>query len=346
MAIRIGINGVGRVGRNLWRIIHTTAPDLTVAAANDTADLSTVAHLLRYDTVRGRFPATVETADGALVVDGVPVPFSHEPTPERVDWGSHGVDLVIEATGEFVRGDRARGHLRGGAPLVVVTTATPDADVCLMMGINEHAFDRERHRVISNSCCSVYCIAVAMSPLLATYGVVCGTVCLAYSHGSRPGPLLDDDPAGTGAAGPGTWRNLRIARANAINLVPANVPGIRHALDRVLPALAGRISATAIRVPVRATSAATLTLRLARPAEAEQVNATLRTAAASVLKPYLEVQDQPLVSADVLGAAASCVVDASLTASLGDLVRLVGWYDNEWGYAHRLVDLARYLTSH
>src|SRR5690606_13223430 len=250
MTIRIGINGVGRVGRNLWRIIHTSAPDLTVAAANDTADLSTLAHLLRYDTVRGRFPGTIETGPGALVVDGSPVPVSHEPAPERIDWGSHGVDLVVEATGEFVRGDRARGHLRGGAPLVVITTATPDADVCLMLGVNEQVFDPERHRVVSNSCCSAYCIAAAVSPLLAAYGIVSGTVCLAYSHGSRPGPLLDDDPAGSGAAGPGTPRNLRIARANAINLVPANVPGVRHALERVLPALAGRISATAVRVPV------------------------------------------------------------------------------------------------
>ncbi len=346
MAIRIGINGVGRVGRNLWRIIHTSAPDLTVVAANDTACLSTVAHLLRYDTVRGRFPAPVEIADGALLVDGARVPITHEPTPDRIDWTTHGVDLVIEATGQFVRGPLARGHLRGGVPRVVITTATPDADVCLMMGVNERTFDASRHRVISNSCCNTYCMAAAMSPLLAAYGLVRGSVCLAYSHGSRPGPLLDDDPAGTGAAGPGNPRNLRIARANATNLVPANVPGVRYALDRVLPALAGRISATAIRVPVKATSAAVMTLRLGRPASAQEVNATLQAAADSLLKGYLEVRDQPVVSSDVLGASASCVVDAGLTTSLGDLVRVVGWYDNEWGYAHRLVDLVRYLASY
>lgn len=334
MTIRIGVNGVGRIGRNLWRIIHTTAPDLTVAAVNDTADLETVAHLLRHDTIRGRFPAAVECAGDALVVDGEAVPVMREPLPDRIDWAGHGVDIVIEATGQFVRGPGARGHLRGGAPIVVISTATPAADVCLMMGINEHVFDPTEHQVITNSCCSTYCMAAMLSPLHQAYGVVSGSATLAYAHGSRPGPLLDD-----------AFPNLRMARANATSIVPANLPGVRHALDRVLPELAGRITATAMRVPVHATSAAALTLRLARPAGAADLNATLHAAAASLLKGYLEVTEDPLVSGDVLGTAASCVVDAGLTTDLGDLVRVVGWYDNEWGYAHRLVDLARFVTS-
>lgn len=342
MTTRIGLNGAGRIGRSLWRILRTAAPDMAVVAANDAAgDLDHLAHLLRYDTVRGRYPGTIETAPGGLVVDGIPVPVSHEPTPERIDWGAHGVDLVIEATGAFTRGPAARGHLRGGAPTVVITAATPDADVCLMMGINEHLFDPARHQFIANSCCSTYCIGAMVHPLHQAYGVRNGSVTLAYSHGSRPGPLLDDVPPPTGG---GRRPNLRMARANAVTLVPANVPGIRHALDQVLPGVAGRISATAFRVPVRATSAAALTLRLAQPASAEEVNATLQAAEATLLKGYLEVSDAPLVSSDVVGSAASCVVDPALTTVIGDLIRVVGWYDNEWGYAHRLVDLARVLT--
>jgi glyceraldehyde 3-phosphate dehydrogenase len=342
MSTRIGINGIGRIGRNLWRIIRTAAPDLSVVAANDTADIDTIAHLLRYDTIRGRFTGTVEVVREALVLDGVPVPVHHEPTPDRINWASHGVDLVIEATGAFTRGPAARGHLRGGAPAVVVSTAAPDADVCLMMGINEHAFDPARHRVISNACCSTYCIAAMVSPLNQAYGIRNGSVTLAYSHGSRPGPLLDD---ATPQPGQGHPVNLRMARANAVTLVPANVPGVRHALDQVLPGLAGRIAATAFRLPVRATSMAVLTLRLARPASADEVNDTLQAAATTLLKGYLEVSEAPLVSSDVIGSAASCVVDPDFTTATGDLVRVVGWYDNEWGYAHRLVDLARVLTA-
>jgi glyceraldehyde 3-phosphate dehydrogenase len=333
MTVRIGINGVGRIGRNLWRIIHSGAPDIEIAAVNDTADLATVAHLLRYDSMRGRFPGHVEPGHGAILVDGVPVPIRHEPTPDRIDWAAYGVDLVIESTGQFTRVAAARGHLRGGARRVVISTASRDADVSLMMGINEQVFDPVRHRVISNSCCTTYCLATMAHTLHQVYGVVSGSATVAYSHGSRPGPLLD-----------GVFPNLRMARANAVTIVPANVPGVRYALDRVLPELAGRIAATAMRVPVRATSAAALTLRLARPADAEDVNATLESAAASLLKGYLEVSQQPLVSCDVIGSAASCVVDAGLTTTLGDLVRVVGWYDNEWGYAHRLVDLIRFIA--
>lgn len=341
MTTRIGLNGVGRLGRSLWRILRG-APDLAIVAANDTTgDLDILAHLLRYDTVRGRWPGTVETAAGGLVVDGARIPFSHEPTPDRIDWDAHAVDLVIEATGAFARGPAARGHLRGGAPTVVVTAATPDADVCLMMGINEHVFDPQRHRVVSNSCCSTYCVGAMLHPLHQAYGVCGGSVTLAYSHGSRPGPPRDTLAL---AAAAGKRPNPRLVRGDALTLVPANIPGIRHALDRVLPDLAGRIAATAFRVPVGAASAAALALRLAEPASAEEVNATLQAASTTLLKGYLEVADAPIVSGDVVGAAASCLVDPELTTVAGDLVQVVGWYDNEWGYAHRLVDLARMLT--
>lgn len=334
MIIRIGINGVGRIGRNLWRILHCTAPDIQIAAANDTASVANVAHLLRYDSIRGRLPATVEHTDDSITVDGHTVPVTRHPTPDRIDWGRHGVDVVIEATGQFTRGPAARGHLRGGAPRVVIPTATPDADVSLMMGINDHVFDPARHRVVSNSCCTTYCIATMLSPLHQAYGVDRVSATIAYSHGSRPGPLLD-----------GAHRNPRMARANAVNIVPTQVPGVRYALDRVLPDLAGRVAALAMRIPVRAVSAATVVVRLRQPASATRVNATLATAASSTLKEYLEVSDDPLVSTDVLSSPASCVLDASLTHDLDDLVQLVGWHDNEWGYAHRLVDLIRHLAQ-
>lgn len=348
MTIRVGINGVGRIGRNLWRIIHTTAPDLEIAVVNDTAELPVVAHLLRYDTIRGRFPATVDPVTGpggeAIAVDGAPVPIRHEPRPDQIPWADHCVDVVVEATGQFARGQAAHGHLAGGAPRVIISTASPDADVTLMMGINEHDYHPDRHRVVSNSCCTTYCLGLMVHSLHQEYRVLGGSATIAYSHGSRPGPLLDGVCGETRRTDRQLGPNLRMARANATTIVPANVPGVRHALDRVLPELAGRISATALRVPVRAASAATLGLRLARPASTEEVNAVLTTASASLLKGYLEVSWDPLVSSDLLGSAASCVVDAGLTASLGELVRVVGWYDNEWGYANRLVDLIRFLA--
>jgi glyceraldehyde 3-phosphate dehydrogenase len=334
VTIRIGINGVGRIGRNLWRLIHAGAPDVEIAAVNDTADAAVIARLLLADTIRGRFPGRVDTAPGVLIVDGTPVPLTHHPTPDRIDWGRHGVDLVIESTGQFTRAAAASGHLRGGAGRVVISTASPDADVTLMMGVNEHAYDPARHAVVSNSCCTTYCVALMLSPLHHAYGVISGSLTATYSAGSRPGPLLD-----------GVHGNLRMARANAISIVPASLPGVRHALDRVLPDLAGRIAATVLRVPVRAASAASLVLRLARPPGAIEINATLEAAATSLSKGYLEVSRAPLVSSDVLGVGASCVVDSGLTAVSGDLVRLVGWYDNEWGYSHRLLDLVRFLAS-
>ncbi|MPZ27068.1 MAG: type I glyceraldehyde-3-phosphate dehydrogenase [Micromonosporaceae bacterium] len=337
MTVRIGINGVGRIGRNLWRIIQASAPDIEIAVVNDTAELATVAHLLRYDTVRGRFPAPVgqvsRPGGEALTVDGAIVPMRHEPVPDRIPWGRYGVDLVVESTGQFARGQAARGHLSGGAGRVIISTASPDADVSLMMGVNEHDFDPDRHRVVSNSCCTTYCLATMIHALRPRYEVIRGSATIAYSHGSRPGPLLD-----------GVFPNLRMARANATSIVPANVPGVRHALDRVLPDLAGQITATAMRVPVRATSAATLLLRTTHPADPDELNATLEAAAASLLKGYLEVSRDPLVSSDLIGSAASSVVDAGLTTTLDDLVRVVGWYDNEWGYANRLVDLIRFLA--
>lgn len=333
MTIRIGINGVGRIGRNLWRIIHNSAPDVEVAVVNDTADLATVAHMLRYDSMRGGFPGRVEVAGEAIVVDGVAVPVLHQPRPDLIPWAAHGIDLVVESTGQFTRAAAARGHLHGGARRVIISTASPDADVSVMMGINEQVFDPRRHEVVSNSCCTTYCLATMIHALHHVYGVTSGAATVAYSHGSRPGPLLDE-----------VFPNLRMARANAINIVPANVPGVRYALDRVLPELAGQIAAIAMRVPVRATSAAALMLRLIHPADAEDVNSTLEAAAASLLKDYLEVSRDPLVSSDVIGSAASSVVDAGLTAAHGNLIRVVGWYDNEWGYAHRLVDLIRFIA--
>jgi glyceraldehyde 3-phosphate dehydrogenase len=334
MTIRIGINGVGRTGRNLWRLVHSGVPGVEIAAVNDTADAAVIARLLQADTIRGRFPARVQALPGAIVVDGAAVPLSHHAAPDRIDWSVHGVELVVESTGQFTRAGTARGHLRGGAHRVIIATASPDADVSLMMGINEHEYEPARHRIVSNSCCTTYCVATMLSTLHHAYGVVSGSLTAAYSAGSRPGPLLD-----------GVHPNLRMARANAINIVPASLPGVRYALDRIMPELAGRIAATALRVPVRAVSAASLVVRLARPVSVAEVNATLEAAATSVLKGYLEVSHQPLVSSDVLGAASSCIVDTGLTSVLGDLVRVVGWYDNEWGYSHRLIDLVRFIAN-
>lgn len=335
MAIRIGINGIGRIGRNLWRIIHSDVPDLEIVAVNDTADPALLAQLLRYDSVRGRLPARVEVGDQALLVDGAAVPLTREPTPDQIDWTAHDVELVVESTGQFTRAAAARGHLRGSVRTVIISTAAPDPDLSLMMGINQASYDPRQHRVVSNSCCTTYCIAPMLAALHRGYGVRSGMVTAAYSSGSRPGPLLDE-----------VFPNLRMARANAVSIVPANVPGVRHALDKVLPELAGRVEATLLRVPVRAVSAAVLTLHLTRPASVDGIHHALADFAATAPTGLLELSADPLVSSDLIGSPVSCMVDTGLTAARADLVRLVGWYDNEWGYSHRLVDLIKFLGEH
>lgn len=333
MSIRIGVNGIGRIGRNLWRIIHTSAPDVEIVAINDIAGAETVGHLLRYGSIRGPFPGEVVTTADAIVVDGRAVPLTRHSRPEQIPWREYGVDLVLESTGQFTRDRAAAGHLRAGAPRVIISTASPDADVSLMMGVNETAFDPRRHRIVSNSCCTTYCLGTILHALDHVYGVVSATATVAYAYGGRPGQLLD-----------GVFPNLRMARANPITIAPVNVPGVRHALNRVLPELAGRVAATAIRVPAEATSAASMVLRLSHPASAAEVNQTLEVASATVLKESLGVSHEPLVSTDVLGRPYAALVDAGLTMSLGDLVRVVGWYDNEWGYAHRLLELIRFIA--
>lgn len=333
MTIRIGVNGIGRIGRNLWRIIHTSDPEVEIVAVNDTAGAPTIGHLLRYGSIRGPFPGEVATKPDAIVVDGRSVPLMRYPRPEQIPWSKYQVDLVVEATGQFTRDRAAAGHLVGGAPRVVISTASPDADLSLMMGVNETAFDPRRHQVVSNSCCTTYCLGTILHALHHVYGVVAATATVAYAHGGRPGQLLD-----------GVFPNLRMARANATTIAPVNVPGVRHALHKVLPDLAGRVAATAIRVPVNATSAASLVLQLSHPATADEVNHTLEVAAASVLKGYLAVSHEPLVSSDLIGSPYAAVIDADLTSALGNLVQVTGWYDNEWGYAHRLLDLIRYIA--
>ena len=333
MAIRVGINGVGRIGRNFWRIARERGEEMEIVAVNDVTDVATLAGVLCRDTLRGRFPGVVSVDGAGLTVDGRPVRVTCEPDPAALRWDEAGVDVVLESTGAFTA-DPER-HLAAGARKVVVSAPSRAADLTVVMGINEDAYDPQRHHVVSNACCTSNCAAPLLTLLDRNFGVVGGGLTTVHAYSNRQGSLLDD-----------AHPNLRIARAPACNVIPLGLDACIDVLDGVLPALAGRLLGASMRVPVGAGSLVDLVVRLSREVGVAEVNAVLETAAAGELKGYLEYAEAPLVSRDVVGSPASCVVDSGLTAVLGDHVRVVGWYDNEWGYPHRLVDLVRLVGTH
>ena len=331
--VRLGINGLGRIGRALLRVVHLRPElGLEVAAANDAADAVALARLLRHDTVHGPFPATVAGTDHALAVDGRTVPLSRAVEPSAIDWAAHGVEIVFESTGRFRRRELAAGHLGGSVRRVVVSATAADADATFCVGVNETSFDPARHRVISNASCTTNCLAAVLAALHPAFGVeraLMNTVhCVTNSQN-----LVDMAHA-----------DPRRARAAIANLIPTTSDAI-PSIDQVMPDLAGRIQGFAVRVPIVAGSLIDLVVALARPATVAALADACRAAESGALAGVLGTTDDELVSSDFVDDPRSAIVDLPLLQSVGDrLVRVVAWYDNEWGYANRLAELAAHLA--
>jgi glyceraldehyde 3-phosphate dehydrogenase len=325
MTVRVGINGFGRVGRCFFRIAQ--GRDVEVVAVNDVTATETLAHLLAHDSTFGALPGEVRAEEGAIVVDGTRVVVTAERDPALLDWGALGVDVVIESTGRFRTRDQAALHLKAGARKVLVSAPGKDVDVTIVLGVNDDAYDPDRHDVISNASCTTNCVAPMGKVLDDAFGVERGLMTTIHAYTNDQVTL--DSP----------HKDLRRGRTAAVNISPTST-GAARAAGLVVPSLAGRLDGLAVRVPVEDGSLTDLTVLLDRDVTVEEVNAAFRAAAEGPMAGIVRYSTAPLVSRDVIGDSSSCVFDAPLTQASGRLVKVFGWYDNEWGYSARLVDLA------
>jgi glyceraldehyde 3-phosphate dehydrogenase len=333
VTIRVGINGFGRIGRNFWRAVNGGAgDDIQIVAANDLGDVATMAHLLKYDSVLGNLPQDV-TADGdSIRVGGQSLRILAERDPADLPWGELGVDVVVESTGRFTNADDARKHIAAGAKKVIISAPAKGEDLTIVMGVNDSAYDPARHEIISNASCTTNCVAPMAKVLLDNFGIVRGMMTTVHAYTSDQ--VLQDFP----------HRDLRRARAAAINIIPTTT-GAAKATALVLPELKGKMDGLSLRVPVPDGSVTDLVAQLGREVTKDEVNAAFRSAADGELKGYLAYTSDPIVSSDIVGSPASCVFDSSLTMADGDQVKVIGWYDNEWGYSCRLADAVRLVGS-
>ncbi len=330
--VRVGINGFGRIGRGFVRCLAATPDAFDLVLINDLTDVGTLGHLLKYDSVHRKFPGTVEVRDNALVINGDTVKISAEKDPAAIKWKEAGVDIVIESTGRFVDKESCAKHLVGGAKKVLISAPAKHPDVTLCMGINLEMYKPATHNIISNASCTTNCLAPVAKVLHETFGVISGIMTTIHSY-TNDQQLLDLP-----------HKDLRRARAAALSMIPTTT-GAAKALKEVLPAMAGKLDGMSIRVPTPNVSLVDLTVRLEKPADAKAVNAAFRAAAAGALKGILAVSDEPLVSTDFNDDRHSATVDGSLTTAVGDMVKVLAWYDNEMGYSQRLLDLAKYVGA-
>ena len=330
MAVRCAINGFGRTGRAAFRAAHQRGLDIEWVAINDVAPPALLAHLLKYDSVYGPFPGEVEARDGAIVVDGKELKVLAERDPAALPWGDLGVDVVVESTGLFTKAEKAKGHLQAGAKKVIISAPAKDEDVTVVLGVNfDTAYDAEKHDVISNASCTTNCLAPFAKVVNDAIGIRHGlmTTIHAYTADQR----LQDAP----------HKDLRRARAAAINLVPTST-GAAKAVGLVLPELNGKLHGFAVRAPLPTGSVVDLTFEAARETTVDEVNEALRAAADGELAGILRYTEDPIVSSDIVKDPHSSIVDAELTSVIdGTLVKVVSWYDNEWGYSNRCVDVAQ-----
>ncbi len=329
MPVRVGINGFGRIGRNLFRAAKASGADIDFVAVNDLTDAETLAHLLKYDSILGRYPGTVEATDTGLVVDGDELRVLAETDPARLPWGDLGCDVVVESTGRFTDRENASKHLDAGARKVVISAPAKGEDITVVLGVNFDRYDPDQHHVISNASCTTNCLAPVAKVVNDTVGITHGlmTTIHAYTADQR----LQDLP----------HKDLRRARAAALNLIPTST-GAAKAVGLVLPELNGKLHGYAIRAPVPTGSVIDLTFEAGRPTSVAEVNDALREAAAGPLDGIMAFTDDPIVSTDIVTDPRSALVDSELTAVIDEtLVKVVAWYDNEWGYSNRLADLVQ-----
>jgi len=332
VSVKIGINGFGRIGRNYLRAALAKGSDLDVVAVNDLTDNKTLAHLLKYDSITGRLDATVELDGDNIVVNGKPIKVLAERDPANLGWGDLGVDIVIESTGRFTKAEDARKHIEAGAKKVIISAPANGEDATFVMGVNEHLYDPAAHNIISNASCTTNCLAPLAKVFNDEFGIERGLMTTVHAYTADQN--LQDGP----------HSDLRRARAAAINIVPTST-GAAKAIGLVLPELKGKLDGFALRVPVPTGSITDLTVTASRPVTVDEVKAAYKKAAEGPLKGILKYTEDEIVSSDIVSDPHSSIFDAGLLRVLGDQVKLSSWYDNEWGYSNRLVDLTEYVAE-
>ncbi|HEX9234850.1 MAG TPA: type I glyceraldehyde-3-phosphate dehydrogenase [Actinomycetota bacterium] len=328
MAVKVGINGFGRIGRNFFRAAKERGADIDFVAANDLLSVELMAHLLKYDSILGTWDADIEVVGEGIKVNGDTLQILSERDPKALPWKDLEVDLVVESSGLFTDRDKAAMHLEAGAPLVIVSAPAKNADATFVVGVNDDTFDREQHKIISNASCTTNCFVPMVKILDDAFGVDRGLMTTVHAY------------TGTQALVDGPSEDLREARAAAINVIPAST-GAARATGLVLQAMQGRLDGQALRVPVPDGSITDFTAILAREASVAEINEAFRSASEQgpLSNGIVVYSEAPIVSSDIVGSPASCTFDAPLTMAIGNLVKVLGWYDNEWGYSNRLIDL-------
>ncbi|KRQ88036.1 Glyceraldehyde-3-phosphate dehydrogenase [Caloramator mitchellensis] len=333
MTIKVAINGFGRIGRNVFKIAQTRLnKDIEIVAINDLTDAPTLAHLLKYDSLYGKFDGTVEAKENAIVVNGKEVKIYAEKDPKNLPWKELGVDVVIESTGLFTKKEKAMAHVEAGAKKVIISAPATDEDITIVMGVNEKDYDPVNHNIISNASCTTNCLAPFAKVLHEKFGIVKGLMTTVHSY-TNDQRILDLP-----------HKDLRRARAGAQNIIPTTT-GAAKAVGKVLPELKGKLNGFSLRVPTPTVSVTDLVCEVQRPTTVEEVNAALKAAAEGELKGILGYTDEPLVSMDFRGDERSSIVDGLSTMVVDNMVKVVSWYDNEWGYSTRVVDLVNYIVE-
>jgi len=333
MAVKIGVNGFGRIGRLVVRA-GITNPELEFVAINDLTDAKTLAHLFKYDSTFGVYPGEVKSTENSLIIDGKTIKVLSSKDPATLGWGALGVQVVIESTGKFTDPEKAKAHLAAGAKKIIITApAKGEGSLTMCMGINEADYDPKKHNIISNASCTTNCLAPIAKVLHETFGIECGVMTTIHSY-TNDQPVLDFP-----------HKDLRRARAAALSMIPTST-GAAKAIGLVIPALKGKLNGVAIRVPTPNVSLVDLAVVVSKPATKEEVNAAMKKASEGALAKYLRYNTEPLVSKDFNGCKASGVFDSTLTDVVaGKLVKVFGWYDNEWGYSNRVNDMALFLAA-
>jgi glyceraldehyde 3-phosphate dehydrogenase len=330
--VRVGINGFGRIGRNFFRAALTSDAQFEIVGINDLTDNATLAHLLKYDSILGPLGLPVSFDDESITVNGKKIRVFAERDPGALPWAEVKADIVIESTGFFTKAPDAQKHISAGAKKVIISAPATDEDITIVMGVNEDKYDAASHTIISNASCTTNCLAPMAKVLEDSFGIVKGLMTTIHAYTNDQS--LQDQP----------HKDLRRARAGALSMIPTST-GAAKAISLVLPSLKGKLDGYAMRVPVPTGSATDLTVELAREVSAAEINAAMKAAAEGPLKGYLEYTEDPIVSADIVTNPSSCIFDSGLTKVIGNQVKIVGWYDNEWGYSNRLVDLVGFVGA-
>jgi glyceraldehyde 3-phosphate dehydrogenase len=332
LTVKIGINGFGRIGRNYFRAALAKGTDIEIVAVNDLTDNAALAHLLKFDSITGRLDATVELDGDSIVVDGKPIKVLAERDPANLPWGELGVDIVVESTGFFTKAEDAQKHIDAGAKKVLISAPATGDDATIVLGVNEGIYDPANHHIISNASCTTNSLAPLMKVFLDNFGVERGLMTTVHAYTADQN--LQDGP----------HKDPRRARAAAVNIVPTST-GAAKAIGLVIPELSGKLDGYALRVPVPTGSITDVTLMTSTPVTVEQINAAYKAASEGDLKGILLYSEDPLVSSDITTDPHSSIYDSGLTKVIGNMVKITSWYDNEWGYSNRLVDLTKYVAD-